>query len=206
MPSSLRNRLNELAASFSAGVLDAIRGASLEELLAESSGGKTRLPLRGAGAASPAVAPAARAPRRRPGRLPRRSADAIAEAVEKIVGLLNDNPAGLRAEQIRQKLGLQAKELPRPLKEGLEGGRLAKVGRKRATTYFAGAAAPGEGRKTASRAARAGRARRSAGAKAGPAKAAKKAKATKVANVANVRKAAGPAKRRRAKRSKTGKR
>ncbi len=42
MPSSLRSRLNELAASFSAGVLDAIRGASLEELLSESSGGKTR--------------------------------------------------------------------------------------------------------------------------------------------------------------------
>ena len=37
MPSSLRNRLNELAASFSAGVLDAIRGASLEELLTELS-------------------------------------------------------------------------------------------------------------------------------------------------------------------------
>src|SRR5258708_23609517 len=133
MPSSLRSRLNELAASFSAGVLDAIRGASLEELLSESPRGKSRAPVRGV---APALA-AARA-RRRGGRLPRRSAGDIAQAVEKIVALLGDHAGGLRAEQIRQKLGLQAKELPRPLKEGLDGGRLSKVGRKRATTYFAG--------------------------------------------------------------------
>jgi hypothetical protein len=147
MPSSLRNRLNDLAASFSAGVLDAIRGASLEELLSESPGGKTRAPARSpvhaaVHAAAAAVVTGAAAPsrRRNGGRLPRRSAGDISQAVENIVGLLGENPGGLRAEQIRQKLGLQAKELPRPLKEGLEGGRLSKVGRKRATTYFAGAA------------------------------------------------------------------
>jgi hypothetical protein len=32
---------------------------------------------------------------------------------------------------------LQAKELPRPLKEALDTGRLSKAGQKRATTYFA---------------------------------------------------------------------
>jgi hypothetical protein len=162
MPSSLRNRLNELAASFSAGVLDAIRGASLEELLSESSGGKSRTPSRAPVLSAPVAAAAAPAPRRRPGRLPRRSAGDISQAVEKIVGLLTDNPAGLRAEQIRQKLGLQAKELPRPLKEGLEGGRLSKVGRKRATTYFAGAGSSpsGKRRKLAAKSApRAGRGR-----------------------------------------------
>jgi hypothetical protein len=166
MPSSLRNRLNELAASFSAGVLDAIRGASLEELLSESSSGskgraQSRVPARaatGAVVSTGATLPAAAGNRRRPGRLPRRSAGDISQAVEQIVGLLSSNPAGLRAEQIRQKLGLQAKELPRPLKEGLEGGRLSKVGRKRATTYFAGAAAA-KGRKLVATAARAARGR-----------------------------------------------
>ncbi len=197
MPSSLRNRLNELAASFSAGVLDAVRGASLEELLTESSGGKSRRPLRAVGVASPSDGEAARSPRRRPGRLPRRSSDAIAEAVEKIVGLLGANPGGLRAEQIRQKLGLQAKELPRPLKEGLEGGRLKKVGRKRATTYFVGAG-PSEARKTASRAARAGRPRKAAGAAA--------KKAAKAPKKARAKRAAGPAKRRSAKRGKATRR
>jgi hypothetical protein len=183
MPSTLRNRLNDLAASFSAGVLDAIRGAPLEELLSEPSGGKARA-LRLPSAAEPASATAPR--RRRSGRLPRRSAGDISQAVEKIVGLLGENPGGLRAEQIRQKLGLEAKELPRPLKEGLEGGRLSKVGRKRATTYFAGAA-PGKGQKTAATAARAGR-RRKAGVKS-----AKKTRAKKAS------KRAGASKRRRSK-------
>jgi hypothetical protein len=197
MPSSLRNRLSELAASFSAGVLDAVRGASLEELLSESSGGKSRLPLRAVAVASPSGATASPSPRRRTGRLPRRSSDAIAEAVEKIVGLLGANPGGLRAEQIRQKLGLQAKELPRPLKEGLEGGRLKKVGRKRATTYFVGAG-PSQAGKTVSRAARAGRPRKAGATAKKAATAPKKARAKK--------RAAGPAKRRSAKRGKATKR
>jgi hypothetical protein len=192
MPSTLRNRLNDLAASFSAGVLDAIRGASLEELLSESSGGKSRAALRlPAPGSAPASAAAPR--RRRSGRLPRRSAGDISQAVEKIIGLLSGNPGGLRAEQIRQKLGIQAKELPRPLKEGLEDGRLSKVGRKRATTYFAGTA-PSKGEKTAASAPRAGRRRKaSAGAKRRAAKTSKKARAKK-----SKPRAAAPKRRRRA--------
>ena len=190
MPSTLRNRLNDLATSFSAGVLDAIRGASLEQLLSESSGGKSRASLRLPPAGS-ASASAAAPRRRRSGRLPRRSAGDISQAVEKIIGLLSANPGGLRAEQIRQKLGIQAKELPRPLKEGLEDGRLSKVGRKRATTYFAGTA-PSKGEKTAANAPRAGRRRKaSAGAKRRAAKTSKKkTRATK------SKRAAAPKRRR----------
>jgi hypothetical protein len=174
MPSSLRSRLAELAIEFSASVLDAIRGASLEELLSGSSGERARGPSRGpapakrgarrAGprAAAPAPAPArdtaaataAPAARRRGGRLARRSSGDIAGVVTSIVGLLKSSPAGLRAEEIRAKLGLHAKELPRPLKEGLDAGTLSKSGQKRATTYFVG----GGGRKVAARAARGGRA------------------------------------------------
>jgi hypothetical protein len=109
--------------------------------------------------------------------------------VDRIVGLLGDNPGGLRAEQIRQQLGLQAKELPRPLKEGIEGGRLSKVGRKRATTYFAGSASS-KGQKTAATAApRAGRRRKaSASSKSAPAKAAKKTRARKAGRGAGASK------------------
>ena len=70
--------------------------------------------------------------------------------VDSIVGLLKQSPKGLRAEQIRAKLGLQAKEMPRPLKEAVDGGRLGKSGQKRATTYFVkggGAARPKPARK-----------------------------------------------------------
>jgi hypothetical protein len=84
--------------------------------------------------------------------LPRRSANDIAQVVERIVALLRQSSKGLRAEQIRQKLGLQAKELPRPLKEALDSGRLSKSGQKRATTYFlkgSGGASKPTGRATA---------------------------------------------------------
>ena len=55
-----------------------------------------------------------------------------------MVGVLTANPEGLRAEQIRELLGLQAKELPRPLADGLKSGVLSKSGQKRATVYTTG--------------------------------------------------------------------
>jgi hypothetical protein len=125
MSTSLRAHLNELASSFANGVLAAIRTASIEDLLAES-GSARRLPgVHGVGRAG-----------RSTGRLPRRSADDIGRVLDRIAGLLKTSPKGLRAEEIRQRLNLLSKELPRPLKEGLASGRLGKSGNKRATTYF----------------------------------------------------------------------
>ncbi len=178
MPMSLRSRLNDLASSFALGVLDAIRGSSLQELVATSSGAargaappRARAPAaaaqpRGSApvsrpASNPAVGPA----RRRGGRLPRRSAHDIAHVIEQVVDLLRGHPAGLRAEQIRIELGLNAKELPRPLKEGLDSGRFAKSGQKRATTYFSKGAGPAKGVGRAPKGARGPAA--AAGAKAG---------------------------------------
>jgi hypothetical protein len=142
MPTSLRNRLGELATAFAANVLDAIRGASLDELLSESSAAPGRSAPRAAARTTPA------ATRRRGGRLPRRSSGDIAGVIEQIVALLKQKPGGLRAEQIREELGLEAKELPRPLKDALDSGVLGKSGQKRATTYFvkgAGGAKGGRG-------------------------------------------------------------
>jgi hypothetical protein len=153
MASSLRHQLSELASSFANDVLRAIRGASIEDLLAESPAAARRAaPAR---AALPAPAPRARGPRRaRGGRLARRSAGDIAQVVDRIVGLLRQSPRGLRAEQIRARLGLQSKEMPRPLKEAVDAGRLGKSGQKRATTYFlkgAAVAAVGGGARKARR-------------------------------------------------------
>jgi hypothetical protein len=130
--SNLRSRLADLASSFTDSVIDAIRGTSLEELLSESGArGKLRQPEAITRAASP------RAVRTTAGRLPRRSADDIATELDKVVALVQKNKDGLRAEQIRTELGMQAKELPRVLKEGLSSRRLRSKGQKRATTYFA---------------------------------------------------------------------
>jgi hypothetical protein len=129
--SNLRSRLADLASSFTDSVIDAIRGTSLEELLTESGARPKTRQAEAAPRATPKLA------RTASGRLPRRSADDIATELDKIVALVQKNKDGLRAEQIRTELGMQAKELPRVLKEGLSSKRLRSKGQKRATTYFA---------------------------------------------------------------------
>jgi hypothetical protein len=136
--STLKSRLESLAASFASEVVRAIQGASLEELLSEVGGAK-RGPGRPPsvstdGGASKA---AARSTPRRAGRLPRRSADDIKETLDKVHGLLKASKGGLRAEQIRAALKLDVREMPRVLKEGLATKKLTSKGQKRATTYFA---------------------------------------------------------------------
>jgi hypothetical protein len=135
--SNLRSRLSDLASSFADSVVEAIRSSSLEELLSESGARpKAQAAERMPKTAAKAVA-LAKAPRSTSGRLPRRSADDIAAELAKIVALVQKHKDGLRAEQIRAELGLQAKELPRVLKEGLASRALRSRGQKRATTYFA---------------------------------------------------------------------
>ena len=148
--STLRNSISDLASKFAAGVLSAIRGASLEDILAQSnrSGGGAAAPVRrgpgrpkGSGAAAVVASAGGEdaAPKRRgrKGRLGRRSATDIGALVERIVALLTANPKGLRAEEIRSKLGLESKELPRPIADALAARKISKQGQKRATTYFA---------------------------------------------------------------------
>jgi hypothetical protein len=128
---SLRSSLDVLAATFANAVLDAIRGARLEELLAETGGGGGRGPGR------PPKSKVAAPPARKPGRLARRSPADIAKALDQIVTLVRGKKEGLRAEQIRTALKMQSKEMPRILKEGLTKKKLKAKGQKRATTYTA---------------------------------------------------------------------
>lgn len=87
---------------------------------------------------APKVAKPPKAKKSATGRLARRSVEDISGVVDSIVALLGQHSDGLRAEQIRGALGLDAKELPRPLADGLAAGTITKTGQKRATTYFAG--------------------------------------------------------------------
>jgi hypothetical protein len=52
-----------------------------------------------------------------------------------VVTLVAKHKDGMRAEEIRSTLGLQSKELPRVLREGLATKMLSKKGQKRATVY-----------------------------------------------------------------------
>ena len=151
--SNLRNTIEALASQFATSVLDALRSASIDELVdVAGSGGAAR---RGPGrprsverAVAEGASSANAGPRRRAGRggrLGRRTAGDITRMIESIVGVLQKAGAGLRAEQIRETLGVEAKELPRPLAEAISSGRITKSGQKRATTYFAGGGAGGAG-------------------------------------------------------------
>jgi hypothetical protein len=136
MANQLHSRISMLASSFVDSVLDAVKSSSLQEILDGSSA--HRASPRAAVAPRAASTPrAARAPVARSGRLPRRSAEDIAKTLEVVVSLLGSRKNGLRAEQIRTELNMQAKELPRILKEGLGRKKIRAVGQKRATTYFA---------------------------------------------------------------------
>lgn len=162
--SALKSSLQSLAASFAEDVVRAIQGASLQELLGEVAPGTGRTAPRvpasarasahasnGSGGAGVGAARTARSPAlTRRGRLKRRSAEDIAATLGSIVSLLKQNSSGLRAEQIRKQLSMQAKELPRPLAEGLQAKALRKKGQKRATVYFAtgGAVPSAEGSKS----------------------------------------------------------
>lgn len=114
--------------------------AALLALLGEEESHAAPRPHRARSARRAAVKPAkparARAPRSGE-RLPRRSAEDIARALDSVVVLVKKHKEGLRAEQIRAELGLQAKEMPRVLKQGLADKLLKARGEKRATTYTA---------------------------------------------------------------------
>jgi hypothetical protein len=135
---SLRSSLESLASTFASSVLQAIRSASLEELLGESGTGARRGPGRPPKSkAAPTAPPAPRA--RKSGRLARRSPEQIAKALDQVVALVKGKKDGLRAEQIRAALKMESKEMPRVLQEGLAKKKLKAKGQKRATTYFAAA-------------------------------------------------------------------
>src|SRR4051794_14836895 len=128
---NLKTTLEALATDFARTVIAALRTASIDEITGLSAASPTA--RRGGRVVGEVVVA-----RKRGGRLGRRSTVEIGKMVEEIVNLLKKSPEGLRAEQIRASLNVQAKELPRPLADALSAGRISKAGQKRATTYFVG--------------------------------------------------------------------
>ena len=150
MTNALRDSISALAATFAAGVVAAIRSSNLEDILdlaTEAKGAPHRPATPTAAAArvsSPAVTSVAKAPaparkpkRAQEGHLARRSPADVAKVLERVVALVRSE-GGLRSEQIRERLGLLRKELPRVLKDGLEKKVLKSKGQKRSTVYSAG--------------------------------------------------------------------
>jgi len=135
--STIQSQLEVLASRFTDEVMRALRTASLEELLAGKPGRAVGGGVRtrgGGGQPDPLATPGKK--RGNGARLPRRSQEEIAKALDKIVLLVKTHKNGMRAEEIRAKLGMEPKEMPRILKLGVSTKKLASKGQKRATTYF----------------------------------------------------------------------
>ena len=135
--STLRQTIETQAIQFAQAIVQALRSASLDELVS-ITGSQTTV-TRGS---KPAVASSA--PKKKGGRLGRRSPEDITRTLENIVAVLAAHPEGLRAEQLKAALNLDTREVPRPIAEGLKSGALKKSGQKRATVYTvgSGSAAP----------------------------------------------------------------
>lgn len=136
MPSSsLRSALDSLAASFTRGLLAAIRTASIEELTGgQTTRGKGRPAAHGGGGQpKPLSVPVSRG-KRSNGRLARRSPEQLQAVLAKVVGVVRQT-TGMRAEEIQKRLRMDRRELPRVLKLGLETKKLRKKGVQRSTMY-----------------------------------------------------------------------
>ena len=136
--STLRQTIEAQALQFATAIVQALRSASLDELVSITAGGG-RAPSRAPATKTPVAA----APKvaKKAGRLGRRSPADIARTLDNIVTVLAAHPEGLRAEQIKAALSLDTREVPRPIAEGLKSGVLKKSGQKRATVYFAASSA-----------------------------------------------------------------
>jgi hypothetical protein len=148
--SNLKSQIAALAETFSAGVLAAIRSASLEDILAGGGAGPAKrgpgrpskssngaAVARGGGGQPDPLGVPTRSKRGKGGRLARRSPEQIAHVVESIVGALKQSKEGMRSEQLQKVLKLDKKEISGPLAEALGGKKISKKGQRRATTYFA---------------------------------------------------------------------
>jgi len=125
----------EFATDFATAIVAAIVDSNFRDLL-EANGASTS-PRAHATSAAPrkAKVPSKSKPGKS-GRMARRSPEQIAEAVASIQSLLKKHPDGLRAEQIREELGLDKRELPRLLQNGVGDGAFKVLhGVKRSTTY-----------------------------------------------------------------------
>ena len=141
--STLQSRIQDLSNEFATGVFNLLRGVSLDELTG-MAGAPSKHRLRaGAGdtieiddeeevAAKPAKKTG------KGGRLARRSEEDINKVVEEILAVVGDHPEGINAETLREELGIDKKELGKPMLVALENGQLRKEGQKRATVYFLG--------------------------------------------------------------------
>lgn len=139
---NLQKTIEARAAEFAAAIIEALRTASLEDLVTITSGAAASRVAGRVASRSKALPKTSK----KAGRLGRRTASDITRTLDNIVAVLGAHPEGMRAEQIKEALGLDKREMPRPIAQGLKSGALKKSGQKRATVYTVGSGAPKKAR------------------------------------------------------------
>jgi hypothetical protein len=124
---SLQSDIQRLVDGFVAQVTELARRAAMDTL--ESALGRSS--ARGNGSGGVRVSR---------GRGAKRSAAELEQMQEEFLTFVVKNP-GLRIEQINKQLGTTTKDLALPIRKLLADGTLKAKGKKRSTTYFAGAKA-----------------------------------------------------------------
>lgn len=125
----IRQRIEAFVRDLQALLVEAARESVVAALggAVSSSGRRTRR----AAAAPRAAKRGRKAGRRRV----RRSAEQLAEVQEKVIAVLNKNP-GLTSEEIQATLGLEKRELQRPLTLLRNERRIKTKGQKRGMKYY----------------------------------------------------------------------
>lgn len=135
---TIRVAAEEFADAVASSVLGILRGCTIEDLIGLAGGDAERAPRASGNGYRPRItARAASKKGKHPARA-RRTMEDIEALAERIAVAVGRTQSGATAEQIRETLGIERKELPRALREAIKMKLLTKRGQKRATTYFAG--------------------------------------------------------------------
>jgi hypothetical protein len=151
MPTTIEQTIQELASQFVHSVLQALSGASLQELSAlagdnggwrrgssSSSGARGRGRGRGRAAAAPVAAKEPAGGRgRRGGRRHRRSSEDVSDLAEKVSQFVRESNGNVAVSDIAKGLGVSTQDITRPVAIALSAGKIYKEGEKRLTRYFA---------------------------------------------------------------------
>lgn len=123
--SAVEGAIRDRAAEFAESLLEALRSASLSDIV----GGHPELP------------PARRTPpaRQRSNARYRRSGTEINDLAKEIVDLCKKHPEGVKAEEMQAVLKVENRKLQRPIFLLLKRGAVKKTGQKRSTLYFSAA-------------------------------------------------------------------
>jgi hypothetical protein len=129
---TMQSEMNRVVAQFVTEVTEIAKRAAREQLDAAFGGGRS------SGGSSSSSRTTSSSIGRGRGRGVKRTSEDLDQLADKFYEFVKANP-GLRIEQINGKLGTSTKDLQLPIRKMIADGEIKAKGKKRSTTYTAGA-------------------------------------------------------------------